>query len=85
MITPRDQLPAVIGKISDELAKKPEYFVTQPAEMKVLAKVSDDELHRIAHEHGWRIVRRLGRRQISFYNDVSVRPIESGRNTSPPL
>jgi hypothetical protein len=79
----RDQLPAVVAKISQELATKPEYFVTHPAEMKVLAKVSDDELHRIAHEHGWRIVRRVGRNQIQFYNDVTVRPIESGRNTTP--
>ena len=83
MITPRDHLPALIAKISDELANRPEYFVTHPAEMKVLDKVSDQALHRIAHEHGWRIVRRLGRRQIQFYNDVSVRPIESGRNTTP--
>ncbi|MFL6543274.1 MAG: hypothetical protein ACJ8I9_08910 [Chthoniobacterales bacterium] len=84
MITPRDQLPALIAKISDELANRPEYFVTHPAEMKVLDKVSDDELHRVAYEHGWRMVRRLGRRQIQFYNDVTVRPIESGRNTAPP-
>jgi hypothetical protein len=83
MITARDQLPALIAKISDELATKPEYFVTHPAEMKVLDKVSDDELHRIVHGHGWRIVRRLGRRQIQFYNDVTVRPVESGRNTLP--
>jgi hypothetical protein len=83
MTTARDQLPAVIAKISDELTNRPEYFVTHPAEMKVLDKVSDEELHRIAHEHGWRFVRRLGRRQIQFYNDVSVRPIESGRNTLP--
>lgn len=81
MSASRDQLPAVIAKISDELAGKPEYFVTHPAEMKVLDKISDDELQRIAHEHGWRFVRRVGRRQIQFYNDVSVRPMESGRNT----
>lgn len=82
-MTPRDQLPAMIAKISDELSKRPEYFVTHPAEMKVLNKVSDAELDRIAHDHGWRFVRRVGRRQIQFYNDVSVRPIESGRNTRP--
>jgi hypothetical protein len=83
-VTTHSQLAAVIAKISDVLSTKPEYFVTHPAEMKVLENVSDDELHRIAHDHGWRLVRRLGRRQLQFYNDVTVRPIESGRNTPPP-
>ena len=82
-MTPEDQLVGLIAKVSDVLAAKPEYFVTHPAEMKVLDRVSDEELHRIAHAHGWRFVRRLGRRQIQFYNDVTVRPIESGRNTPP--
>lgn len=83
-MTPADQLTGLIAKIRDVLSTKPEYFVTHPAEMKVLDKVSDEELHKIAHEHGWRFVRRLGRRQIQFYNDVTVRPMESARNTPPP-
>ena len=36
--------------------------------------MSDRELEEYAAEHGWRIVRRIGGRQIEFYNDVSVRP-----------
>lgn len=79
-----DQLPAMIAKIGDVLATRPEYLVTHPAEMRILAGVPDEELMRIAREHGWRIVRRVGRRQILFYNDVTVRPIESARNTTPP-
>ena len=50
-----------------------EYVVTQPAELRVLREISEDELHEFAKNHGWRIIRRLGGRQIEFYNDASVR------------
>ena len=55
------------------LAIKPEYFVTQPAELKVLRGLSESELDEFARTHGWRTVRRIGGRQIEFYNDASAR------------
>ena len=50
-----------------------EYLVTQPAELRVLRDMSEDEVREFAKSHGWRIIRRLGGRQIEFYNDASVR------------
>ncbi|HEX8897839.1 MAG TPA: hypothetical protein VF751_04015 [Chthoniobacterales bacterium] len=72
-----DQLPAVIAKIARVLAVKPEYFVTHPSELRVVRALSDEELRDITREHGWRVVRRVGGRQIEFYNDagVSFRPL----------
>ena len=68
----RDQLGAVIEKIRRMLAVKPEYFVSHPSELRVVQALSDSELHDLAHEHGWRFVRRVGGRQIEFYNDAGV-------------
>jgi hypothetical protein len=68
-----EQLPAVITKISRMLAVKPAYFVSHPSELKVVQALSDSELRDLAHEHGWRFVRRVGGRQIEFYNDAAVR------------
>lgn len=72
-----DQLPAVIAKIERMLAIKPEYFVTHPSELGVVRALSDEELRDMARDHGWRVVRRVGGRQIEFYNDaaVSFRPL----------
>ncbi len=72
-----EQLPAVITKITRMLAVKPEYFVTHPAELGIVRALSDSEVRDLAREHGWRVVRRLGGRQIEFYNDagVSYRPL----------
>ena len=70
------QLAGMAGKIVRMLAVKPEYFVTQPAELKVLRGLSESELDEFARKHGWRTVRRIGGRQIEFYNDASVRPNE---------
>lgn len=67
-----DQLPAVIAKISRMLAVKPEYFVTHPSELRVVRALSDDELRDIARQHGWRFVRRVGGRQVEFYNDAGA-------------
>lgn len=67
-----DQLPAVIAKISRMLAIKPEYFVSHPSELRVVRALSADELRDLAREHGWRVVRRIGGRQIEFYNDAGV-------------
>jgi len=35
--------------------------------------MTDNDLRNFAAEHGWRTVRRLGGRQIEFYNDASTR------------
>ena len=67
-----DQLPAVITKIERMLAIKPEYLVTHPSELSAIRALSGQELRNLAREHGWRAVRRLGGRQIEFYNDASV-------------
>ena len=67
-----EQLPAVIAKIARMLAIKPEYFVTHPAELKVVQALSDSELRDITRRQGWRVVRRVGGRQIEFYNDAGV-------------
>jgi len=59
--------------IAQQLAQRPQYFITHPAELKLFHSVSDEELRRFAHEHGWRVVRRVGGRQIEFYNDAGMR------------
>ena len=71
-----ENLPAVTAKISAALAVKPEVFITHPVELRILQTLTDAELDRFAAEHGWRVVRRVGRRVIQFYNDVSVRTPE---------
>jgi hypothetical protein len=71
-MTAREQLPAVIAKIARMLAIRPEYFVTHPAELQVVRALSGDELRDVARRHGWRVVRRVGGRQIEFYNDAGV-------------
>lgn len=71
-MTIQDQLPAVIAKISRMLAIKPEYFVTHPSELRVVRALSDSELRDITRQHGWRVVRRVGGRQVEFYNDAGV-------------
>jgi hypothetical protein len=68
-----NQLPAVIAKIARMLAVKPEYFVTHPSELAVVRALSSEELRDMARQHGWRVVRRVGGRQIEFYNDAAVR------------
>ncbi|MFL6552378.1 MAG: hypothetical protein ACJ8LV_03330 [Chthoniobacterales bacterium] len=47
--------------------------MTQSAELRVLREMPEHELREFATNHGWRIIRRLGGRQIEFYNDASVR------------
>ncbi len=68
-----DNLPALTAKISSALATRPEIFITHPAELRILRSLSDEELRQFAAEHGWRVVRRVGGRQIEFYNDATVR------------
>lgn len=64
-------LPALTAKIAGALAVRPELFITHPAELKVLSSMTEDELMQFAVDHGWRVVRRVGGRQIEFYNDAT--------------
>ena len=66
-------LAALTTKISATLADKPQVFIIHPAELRVLREMSDTQLRDFAAEHGWRIIRRLGGKQIEFYNDASTR------------
>jgi len=66
-------LPALSEKVAKVLSRVAEYVVTQPAELRVLREMSDAEVSEFAESHGWRVIRRLGGRQIEFYNDASVR------------
>jgi hypothetical protein len=68
-------LPAVAAKTAKVLSRGSEYVVTQPAELRVLREMSDAEISEFAKSHGWRVIRRLGGRQIEFYNDASVRAL----------
>ena len=63
------------AKVAGELSRESEYVVTQPAELRVLREMSDAEVSEFAKSHGWRVIRRLGGRQIEFYNDASLRPL----------
>ena len=69
----REHLPALAAKIAAALSIKSEYFVTQPVELRILREMSESEVRNFAESHGWRVVRRLGGRQIEFYNDASQR------------
>ena len=68
-----DGLAGLTKKIAVRLAVKPEIFIIHPAELRILRSISDQELRAFAAENGWRVVRRLGGRQIEFYNDAGAR------------
>ena len=68
-------LPSLAAKIAKALSRGSEYVVTQPAELRVLQEMPDEEVSEFAKSHGWRVIRRLGGRQIEFYNDASVRAL----------
>jgi hypothetical protein len=70
-----EELPGLTVKISNALSRGSEYVVIQAAELRVLREMSAAELDDFARNHGWRVIRRLGGRQIEFYNDASVRPL----------
>jgi hypothetical protein len=74
-----NDLPALATKIGEALSNRSEYLVTQAAELRVLREMSDEEVREFAKSHGWRVIRRLGGRQIEFYNDASVRPCSRNR------
>jgi len=63
-----EHLPALAAKISAALSTRPEYLVTQPAELRILRGMSEEQLKDFARNHGWQVIRRLGGRQIEFYN-----------------
>jgi hypothetical protein len=71
-MNPLDNLPALAAKIRATLAIKPEIFITHPAELRILHALNEEQLPRFAAENGWRIVRRVGGRQIEFYNDAGA-------------
>jgi len=68
-------LPAISEKVAKVLSRVAEYVVTQPAELRVLREMSDAEVSEFAKSHGWRVIRRLGGKQIEFYNDASQRAL----------
>ena len=68
-----DGLDGLTKKVAARLAIKPEIFIIHPAELRILRSISDQDLRALAAENGWRVVRRLGGRQIEFYNDASAR------------
>ncbi len=68
-----DDLPGLTDKIAAILATKPQVFIIHPAELRVLRSLTDQELRSFAAKNGWRVVRRLGGRQIEFYNDAGSR------------
>jgi hypothetical protein len=69
----RQDLLAVSTKISTRLAAKPQIFISHPAELRVLRGMGDGELREFAAQNGWRVIRRVGGRQIEFYNDASAK------------
>jgi hypothetical protein len=71
----REHLQALAVKIGAALSIRPEYLVTQPAELRVLREMSDEEIRDFAKSHGWRVIRRLGGKQIEFYNDAGARAL----------
>jgi hypothetical protein len=70
-----EHLPALAVKVAKMLSIKSEYVVTQPAELRILGEMSEARVREFAKSHGWRVIRRLGGRQIEFYNDASRLPL----------
>jgi hypothetical protein len=70
-----EHLPALAAKIAKVLSITPEYLVTQPAELRILREMSEADVRAFAKSHDWRVIRRLGGRQIEFYNDASRRAL----------
>ena len=70
-----EELPGLVDKVREALSRGSEYVVTQPAELRVLRPMSDVEVREFARSHGWRVIRRLGGRQIEFYNEATQRAL----------
>ena len=67
-----DGLGGLTSKIASRLAIKPEVLIIHPAELRVLRSMSDQDVRAFAARNGWRVFRRLGGRQIEFYNDAGT-------------
>jgi hypothetical protein len=67
-------LDGLANKIRTRLSNKPEMSIIHPAELRILRSLADHDLRAFAAVNGWRVTRRLGGRQIEFYNDASTRP-----------
>ena len=65
----QENLPPLVAKIARTLSIKSEYLVTQPAELRILRDMSEADVREFAKTHGWCVIRRLGGRQVEFYND----------------
>ena len=76
-----DDLAAMERKIADDLARRPECFITHPSEVRILQQIETGELQDFAHRNGWRVVRRLGGRQYQFYNDTNERMLNEEDRT----
>ena len=70
-----EHLSALAVKIAGILSMKSEYLVTHPAELRILREMSESDVREFANSHGWRVIHRLGGRQIEFYNDADQRPV----------
>jgi hypothetical protein len=68
-----NHLAGLAEKIAGRLETKSEVFIIHPAELRALRSVTDEELRSFAARNGWRVVRRLGGKQIEFYNDAGAR------------
>jgi hypothetical protein len=75
-----NDLAALEGKIAGVLASKPQCFITHPSELRLIRSMTVADLRAFAEGHGWRSVRRVGGRQIEFYNDATVRADLANRN-----
>ena len=69
-----DHLAALQTKIANELARRPEYYVTHPAELSLIQQLTTEELADFSRANGWRAIRRVGGRQFQFYNNTYARP-----------
>ena len=68
-----DGLDGLTKKIAARLTIKPEILIIHPAELRILHSMTDEELRQFAAQRGWDIVRRIGGRQIEFYNNAGRR------------
>ena len=66
-------LAGLRSKIAARLESKPGIFILHPAELRILRSMSDQQLRAFALANGWRVIQRLGGRQIEFYNDAGTR------------
>jgi hypothetical protein len=66
----QQRLAPMARVITEQLACKPEHFITHPSEMKLFHSLGESDLRAFARTHGWRVVRRVGGRRIEFYNDA---------------